>query len=37
MFGTEIVTTNQAVSYIAWTLVGVFCFAVLFAYITRKR
>lgn len=37
MFGTEIVTTGQAVGYIAWTLVGVFCFAALFAYIARKR
>lgn len=37
MFAFEVVTTGQAVGYIAWTLVGVFCFAALFAYISRKR
>ena len=37
MFAIEMVTTNQAVGYVAWTLVGVFCIAVLFAYFTRKR
>ena len=33
----EIITTNQAVARIAYILVGVFCVAVAFAVITRKR
>jgi len=37
MFAFDVVTTGQAVGYIAWTLVGVFCIAALFAYISRKR
>lgn len=37
MFAFDVVTTGQAVGYIAWTLVSVFCIAALFAYISRKR